>query len=170
MSAFTVGSDHIDLMVTAAMKMAGWNEKYINIPKTADLLGQDLLNENYASVNHRYTEQEEVPAYSWTPVSEYQVGTLSTMQLFQVLNAAHCYDYQSCEHPAWSDSKAYWTSQAIQFWVEKQLAERGLKKVRSGRPGDTSEQYPGMRASDGQILWEWSRVRAAEIQAQREEA
>lgn len=162
MSAFTLGTDHIDLMVTAAMRMAGWNEKYINIPETADLLGRDLLKENYASVNYRYDERKRGPRYSWTPVAEYQQKELTLVQLLQILNAARCYDYQSCEHPGWSDSKAYWASQAIQMWVEKQLVERGQVKQRSGYPGDVHEDYPGMRVHDDVILWEWSRERAAE--------
>ena len=151
MSAFTLGGDHIDLLVTAAMRIAEWNPKYINVPLTADTLGQDLLNENFASVNYRYSEQEEVPEYHWTPVAEIETGDLKPEHLLQVFQAAHCYDYQSCEHPAWSDSKAYWVSQAIAQWAEQGLTAIQWPKVR-GYAGD-SLRYAGL----DQVEWVWSR-------------
>lgn len=153
MSAFTLGSDHIDLLITVAMRIPGFNGQYINIPKTADLLGQDLLNENFASVNYRYSEEEPVPEYHWTPVAEVQAEHLSGHVLMQILNAAHCYDYQTCEHPAWSDSRAFWVSQAIQAWVETRLTE--LKWPKTQPDHDRTRPpafYPPMY-----VAWEWDR-------------
>jgi hypothetical protein len=149
MSAWTVGQDHIDLMVTAAMRLAGWNEKYINVPKTADTLGQELWQENFDSVNFRYSEQEPVPEYHWTPVAEIQEGELTPAHLVQLISAADCYDYQSCEHPAWSDSKAYWVTQAIKAWAEARLVGLGWPKVRI----HGGENWKGW----AEAAWGWSR-------------
>jgi hypothetical protein len=153
MSAFTLGSDHIDLLITAAMRIPGFKPQYIDIPKTADLLGQDLLRENFASVNYRYSEEEPVPEYHWTPVE--LPDELSGPTLLQILNAAHCYDYQSCEHPQWTDSRAFWVSQAIQAWVETKLTELKWPKQpplgdRSGVPVFNPPEY---------LAWEWNRRR-----------
>lgn len=158
MSAFVVESDHIDLMVTIAIRSCGWNEQYVNIPETADKLGQDLWNENYASINYRYDEEEPAPEYHWTPVAEYQAEELTNLQLVQVVKAAHCYGYQTCEHPGWKDSKAYWACQAVELWAASELHLRGLKQ-QTDRWG--SKSWPG--ESRDQIQWEWSRQRAAEL-------
>lgn len=153
MSAFTLGSDHIDLLVTAAMRIPGFNAQYINIPKTADLLGQDLMNECFASVNHRYTEQEPVPEYHWTPVAEVREQVPEGHILLQILNAAHCYGYQSCEHPAWTDSKAFWVMQAIEQWCEAGLT--ALKWPKTQPPHDRTKP-PAFYPPD-YVAWEWTR-------------
>jgi hypothetical protein len=153
MSAWIVSQDTIDLMVTAAMRSAGWNEKYINIPETADLLGKALWKENYNSVNHRYDERKRTPAYHWTPVAEVQEEKLRPEVLVQILHAAHCYDYQSCEHPAWSDSLAYWASQAIQAWAETLLLEMGWPKNEYNYGGDRPD-WKGTKLAS----WGWDRT------------
>jgi hypothetical protein len=162
MSAFTLGSDHIDLLITVAMRIPGFNEKYINIPKTADLLGQDLLNENFASVNHRYSEQEPVPEYHWTPVAEVQAAELDALLLLQILNAVHCYEYQSCEHPAWTDSKAFWVSQAIAAWVETKLTEHKWPKTHLTIDGDRPPAFE----PPPYMAWEWDRSKGLDFAEQ----
>lgn len=164
MSAFTLGTDHIDLLVTVAMKIPGFNEKYINIPKTADLLGQELLNECYRSVNYRYeshNDPETVPEYHWTPVAELQQENLSALLLLQVLNAVHCYSYQSCEHPDWTDSKSFWVSEAIENWVEKKLTELKWPKVH--RHGDRDR--PPAFDPPSYMAWEWTREKGLDFDA-----
>lgn len=165
MSAFTLGSDHIDLLVTVAMRIPGFNAQYINIPKTADLLGQQLLNENFKSVNHRYTEEEAVPEYHWTPVTELQREQIGPLLLLQVLNAVHCYEYQSCEHPGWTDSLAFWASVAIQNWVEMKLTE--LKWPKSHAPHDRNRP-PEFRPPE-YMAWEWSREKGLDFDAMQEQ-
>ncbi|MGZ4659671.1 MAG: hypothetical protein ACXVYB_00160 [Arthrobacter sp.] len=165
MSAFTLGSDHIDLLITVAMRVPGFNEKYINIPKTADLLGQDLLNENYASVNYRYSEEEPVPEYHWQPVGDIREVEPSALLLLQILNAVHCYEYQSCEHPAWTDSKAFWVSQAIENWCELKLTELQWPKVH--RHGDTSR--PPAFDPPAYMAWEWTREKGLDFDVQEQD-
>lgn len=162
MSAFTLGTDHIDLLITAAMRIPGFNEKYINIPKTADLLGQDLLNENFASVNHRYSEEVPVPEYHWQPVAEVQETELSPLLLLQILNAVNCYDYQTCEHPAWTDSKAFWVSQAIAAWVETKLTEAKWPKVTQPHALDRPPAFE----PPAYMAWEWSREKGLDFAEQ----
>jgi hypothetical protein len=81
-SAWVVDKAHIDVLVTAlhpADQLHG------------DALGQRLWAENYKSVNYRYDTKTRTPEYRWT---KRQVPAV------WVLAAAHCYDYQSCEHPS----------------------------------------------------------------------
>lgn len=161
MSAWTVGQDHIDLLVTAAMRMAGWNEKYINIPLTADMLGADLWKENYRSVNHRYEERKRTPAYHWTPVAEIQEGELRPEHLLQIVHAVNCYDYQSCEHPGWSDSKAYWVCQALRQWAEAQLTAMNWPK--ESRYGGMDPDWKGLDAA----AWGWDREHGFQLQEEK---
>jgi hypothetical protein len=95
MSAFTVGAPHIDTIVNAMRQYAG-----MPVPAGADRgIGQMLWNENYASVNHRYSESEEAPVYTPTLTNE-------PLSPIAVLKALDCYEYQSCEHPGWKASDA----------------------------------------------------------------
>lgn len=153
MSAFTLGQDHIDLLVTIAMRIPGFNPKYIDVPKTADMLGQRLWNENYASVNFRYAEHTPVPEYHWQPVAELQDGNaLQTHHILQILQAVHCYEYQSCEHTDWSDGIAFWCMTAIRAWCERELDNRQVRKIRQ-YPQSTELEYDGIRDA----AWEWDR-------------
>lgn len=153
MSAFTLDTDHIDLLVTVAMKVAGFDAKYVNIPETADLLGQELLRENYRSVNHRYSEDEKPPEYHWTPVAELQAEKLTPGQLLQVINAVHCYEYQTCEHPQWVDSQSFWTMKAIENWAAVELTKMRWRKA-PAYAGDTDLTWVGLKHAK----WEWHRV------------
>lgn len=159
MSAFTLGTDHIDLLVTIAMRIPGFNDEYINIPETARLLGQDMLNENYASVNYRYSEEVEVPVYNWTPVEELQREPLGPLLLLQVLNAVHCYQYQSCEHSAWTDSKSFWASEAIEYWVSAKLTELKWPKV---QPRHDARRPPAFEPPT-YMAWEWTREKGLDF-------
>lgn len=62
-------------------------------------VGQMLLDENYASVNFRYGQNEAavfIPGDRFAPVTP-----------IQTLKALDCYEYQSCEHPGWRFSEAH---------------------------------------------------------------
>jgi len=67
--------------------------------RTAETVGQLLLDENVRSVNYRYDEGEtyiykhDKPVHTnWSPV--------------EVLSAIACYEYQACETPEWQYSEA----------------------------------------------------------------
>lgn len=94
MSAFVVSPATIDVIVTF---VAQDSRQSLNpIYATFDEFGQDLFEANVRSVNHRYNEADEAPAYSWRPVA----GVTPV----QVLKALQCLEYQSCEVDGWSSS------------------------------------------------------------------
>jgi hypothetical protein len=117
MSAFIVGKDHIDLLVTAALHGPG-DERTVSPGNTwqrlvrfgeADALGAMLIGENIASVSYRYggesletlpgpLDTAELVTYSWQATPRLPAAAL--------LKAISCYEYQSCEHDAWETSKA----------------------------------------------------------------
>jgi hypothetical protein len=125
-SAFIVDPAHIDVMLSSAIHgpkgvSRPWNAPYVNellreagrsgplTQEAADLAGQALLRECVASVSYRYDEPlGELPGlvpnpdpeqYEWT-----DFGPLLTA--IESCKAIACYEYQSCEHPAWEGSGA----------------------------------------------------------------
>ena len=89
MSAWIVSKQHIDLLVAASKEV---------VP---DVLGQMLWDENHKSVNYRYTETKPTPSYTFTARPNKVINPVV------VLKQLACYEYQSCEHAGWEDSKAY---------------------------------------------------------------
>lgn len=92
---------------TAHERGTYWGPGYIELAKrrrheltreNAQLVGQMLLAENYRSVNHRYNENEEVPAYVHK-----HAKPLSPVV---VLKALACYEHQACEGAEWRTSQA----------------------------------------------------------------
>lgn len=67
---------------------------------TADETGAMLVAQNYASVNHRYNETGEAPAYKFR-----RMGLDHSPVV--VLQALDGYEYQACEGPTWRGSEAY---------------------------------------------------------------
>lgn len=131
MSAFVVGFDHIDALVTAAESvdtrrhdsgMSWYHEDerhelgYMDTT-TATEVGRMLIAENVASVCHRYEDCEpggdmlpgsvgetDPEFYTFTSVNSYELPP-ETMAV-TVLSLIICYEYQSCEHPGWKTSEA----------------------------------------------------------------
>jgi hypothetical protein len=88
MSAFIVNKTHIDAIVTAIVDCPN-----INISRSEsniDLVGQILWDENFKSVNYRYSDNEQAPKYS---------HRVKYVSLAQAIKAISCLNYQSCEHP-----------------------------------------------------------------------
>lgn len=126
MSAFIVNPYHIDRMVATAVygpsdangllaRPWRWFEWECGRWHPSDL-GQLLHNENVASVNYRYDE-------STTPDSYEFDATVKPMTGIEALKAISCYEYQSCEHPGWADSRA------------KELCERLTSAIIGCLPG-----------------------------------
>lgn len=89
MSAWIVSKAHIDVLVHEM----GRRELLDCSPNEA---GRILWEENHKSVNYRYDETEQTPAYTFTrPPVEWQPAAVAKI--------AHCYDYQTCEHPEWAE-------------------------------------------------------------------
>jgi hypothetical protein len=94
MSAWIVSEKLISLLVNEASKAQTINGE------DPSALGQMLWEENHKSINARYTSRVEVcPRFTFKrPATSY--GPLA------VIKQIDCYEYQSCEHDGWKDSKA----------------------------------------------------------------
>lgn len=128
MSAYIVDRTHIVYLVKAAMALDVYNSivKLNPHSSVADqmLVGQALWDENILSVGHRYedTPQDDLPGpieESFRLVeSDFDVEfpglwidgphnkRIQPDAVVQVVKAAHCYSYQSCEHDGWESSAA----------------------------------------------------------------
>ena len=132
MSAFIVGKDHIDLLVSAATdyevrwftddrpRTAG--KSYADIVRNArDIdpndIGAMLVRENVASVSDRYPDDKpgELPG----PVDAYYTRPFRFQRVFDlpstatILHAIAGYEYQSCEHDGWEVSEARFFCEAL---------------------------------------------------------
>lgn len=146
MSAFLLGTDHIDFLLSAACRWqltywAGkgskpnsvdWRPVHVDFTN-ADEIGRMLIEANDASVAYRYDEPKEGAAedYRFRNVA---IGVRGTGPI-DVLKAVRCLEYQSCELPGWEQSDAWQFCQA--------LTAHAISKL------------PGMDAAQ----WEWSRAR-----------
>lgn len=127
MSAYLVEKNHVRYLIAAAVRFeaciqvknsAGNLEWRAAKEATDDELsevGQDLWNENAASVEGRYPslkgktlpgEDENTPKddrlfFTFDPSTFYE-----DLSPAQVIKAVHCYSYQSCEHEGWRTSRA----------------------------------------------------------------
>lgn len=63
-------------------------------------IGQKLLDENYRSVNYRYSEDTQ-PRRFRERVLNHRVSVV------EVIKLCDCYDYQSCETPDWPETEAH---------------------------------------------------------------
>jgi hypothetical protein len=132
MSAFILGKDHIDYLVTAAIDLGtnGWYGVYFTTwgvrcrvdITSCDTVGTMLIKENIASVQYRYhgesldtlpgpidkTELLDYEYHRFRPFDGHDIDTIA-----QVVKAVACYEYQACEHPEWEDSGAKRVCDAI---------------------------------------------------------
>lgn len=80
---------------------------------TPSQLGQMLVDENVASVSHRYPDDDVDAGELPGPVDAYYMGPYvytdpgKDLTPGQVFKAIDCLDYQSCEHPEWRKSEAF---------------------------------------------------------------
>lgn len=87
MSAFIVSKNHIDAMISSVRTEGIYlDDEQV---KDRNRLGQELVNQNYRSVNERYDEKDEPPTYEFK--MQYP------LQPVQVIKLCDCYDYQACE-------------------------------------------------------------------------
>lgn len=80
---------------------------------TASQTGQMLVDENVASVSHRYPDTDPAFGDLPGPCDAYYMGPYiytdpgRTLSAGEVFRAIDCLDYQSCEHPGWRASEAF---------------------------------------------------------------
>lgn len=119
MSAFTVHIAHIHTLINASRAFGGAE---LVDQRTADLLGQMLWDENYRSVNYRYSEAEPTPDYRATLID-------AELSPVAVLKAIDCYEYQACESPDWDQTRAH-------------AFVTALRRVILGRHSDLAREVP----------------------------
>jgi hypothetical protein len=135
MSAYVVGFDHVDAMLTIARRGAaggGWGqgglrdvEWWRNDPEAVDwrqlekgritvtageeeltAIGRMLLEENERSVAYRYPDD---PAEVGAIAASYRFRTVAGLEADSItgFGLVACLRYQSCEHPEWKRSEAF---------------------------------------------------------------
>lgn len=124
MSAFMVGKEHIDAMITAGLAFSdysirwdhpGYAENELTY-ETADGVGLMLWATNLESINARYPDTlddfdnipgpvgltpEVIAGYRWE-----RINGVRFLDPVVILKAIDCYEYQSCEHDGWETSEA----------------------------------------------------------------
>ena len=149
MSAFILGDDTIDLLVTAGVRGVGLDARlgifhagamvYFSKHEDTDFLGSILKTANYESVNYRYQEATPCEAYRYNGNGIVPYLGSPVISWGQVLLAVRCYEYQSCEAPTWGESLAKAVCSAIRLKV------------------------CGIIAEEEDAEWEWTRGHAEEI-------
>lgn len=147
MSAWIVSKDHIDVLVYALL---WWNKSpaasYLGAPPELPFdgdpsaIGQMLWHENHLSVNYRYSENDETPLY------EYDGSGLDALNVSHFCKAANCYDYQSCEHPAYDNSESRRLVDALSDAIEAQGFGDGHKEYERA-PWGFDESHRTAKAS-----------------------
>lgn len=104
MSAWRVTVKHVNLLAQAYVAYVGLLDNEVPEHIQCQKMAEDLLSENYRSVNARYGERIRRPSFTYLP---YLVkDNIKANSLF-ILKQINCYKYQSCEHDSWSKSKAF---------------------------------------------------------------
>jgi hypothetical protein len=121
MSAYIVSENHIIYLVAAALssrisrgahgKFTWWNKEPKEItqwdPVNAAAFASELWQENVKSVNYRYpNDPAPIDLFTITPNKLDDMLNAWDFEPVQVLKAANCLEYQSCEHPEWEESIA----------------------------------------------------------------
>lgn len=161
MSAYIVGNDLIDLIVSACLHRRGvhsdgfgvysegqgWR-KWYDTQQDGNDLANILREANYDSVNYRYHDHDGRPWDDTTPfrkVHHLGGGRGALIPWGHVLLALDCYEYQSCEHPGYPQSLAH---QIIDV-VRRKVCE--------------------WIASETDAPWEWSREELAKREQEHRE-
>jgi hypothetical protein len=101
MSSFICNNSHITALAVYAAQHRVFHAA------DAKKIGDILHAENVRSVNYRYRETTQ-PSFA---VCEW--AAFRRFSLVQIIKAAHCLSYQSCEHPDWPESEACKIGHAI---------------------------------------------------------
>lgn len=96
MSAFLCDNSHI----TAIASYAASRSRSIGCSPDPKEIGKMLHAENVKSVNYRYSEKTRSTFKLCVWAQNHDFSTI------QIIKAAACLHYQSCEHPEYNDSEA----------------------------------------------------------------
>ncbi len=108
MSSWVVSKSHIDVLVSA---LRAFKVEH-NLGRDPVKIGRALWRENVESVAYNYQlrtrddgRKDEMAHYE-RAIEAYTFRELHDLKPGAVVKAAHCFDYQSCDHPAWEASEA----------------------------------------------------------------
>jgi hypothetical protein len=124
MSAFIVDKAHIDALVDVAVNgpkghYPNWSAYWYHQGKSTDArdnpddTGRMLWATNFDSVAYRYDSETDLPGPIGINEPEVMAYSFKRRPLnarltpVAALKALDGYEYQSCEHPEWQDSKAH---------------------------------------------------------------
>jgi hypothetical protein len=121
MSAFIVGHDHINALLTWAVDNQvtydpGFCNRLAIDRRNAEEIGRILLHENEVSVQYRYPQDapEDLPGTIGERAETYVFRACGArLSPVAVIKAVHCLEYQSCEHDGWRASVAFSICQDI---------------------------------------------------------
>lgn len=106
MSAYLVADEHISAMLKAsAPRYPGDGATYCHggtrhpFGGHAQEIGQKLLDENYRSMNYRYSEDDKP--------HRFQLRMVRSCSAVELIKLVHCYQCQSCETPDWEQTEGY---------------------------------------------------------------
>ncbi len=89
----------------------------INLQEIRNGIGQSLLNQNYKSVNCRYSENTKTPIYEYEDV-ETNEGI--------ILGCIDCYIYQACETNDFFETELYKSLLKLKMaMLDRMIAEKG---------------------------------------------
>jgi hypothetical protein len=118
MSAFLCSDNHIRALIRAAQ---AWSSEihYVHSGfQTWQEIAQELVNENYRSLNYRYRDEEGEPhQITYTMKDEMQ----RPLDPIVILKLCNCFDYQACETPDWEQSRAFKILQSIKDYAIRKL-------------------------------------------------
>lgn len=119
MRALPVHQDVVDLLVTAILiSSTDITQTPARVPIVtpgrapadvlagADRIGQQLWDENYASVSFANRCAIAAPRYEWRPVAELMGERVDVEQILQIERCRLYLEEVSCHHDGWDDSPA----------------------------------------------------------------
>ncbi len=128
MSAYIVANGHIDILVAAAQQYGTLGDQD---PQAA---GQMLWDENFASVNFRYSDAQPVEAYELHTTDK-------ALHPVVVLKALGAYEYQSDQREDWETSAPHAFITRIQSVIYAQYPELAKPVPSRHQPGKTEPAY-----------------------------
>ncbi len=128
MSAYIVNNETIHAIVkgfeiyNAEYKAEGYTKPVqiiINMQELRNGIGQSLLEQNYKSVNYRYSEETKTPKYNFEDV-KVNAGI--------ILGCIKCYCYQACETEDFFESDLYASLNRLkEAMLERFINEKGFE-------------------------------------------
>lgn len=131
MSAWLLNKYEIDVLVH-------WLHKTGVSRALPDDLGKTLWSENYKSIRYRYDDNVKRPSYTYaTPKARHYPRTgkfFDPEDMDQALRLCHFYNYQSCEHPTYEESRANRMISKLAKYLDSEGADWQADNIHWGEP------------------------------------